>query len=1181
MLSVGTTIASYVVERPLGRGGQAEVWAARHRHLDTVHALKLLHHGQTERLLREGQTQATLDHPNVVPVRDAIQTPFGLVLVMPLVEGPSLQRLLTHASLSPEQAAALVLGIASGLAKAHDRGVVHRDLKPANVLLDPRSGRLVPRITDFGLAKRSDDEGHTRSGILLGTPAYAAPEQLRDAATVDAAADRWSLGVVAYELATGRRPFDEESGIPELLAAAEGSVLQAPTALMRLPAVFDEVILGLLRPDPSQRLALEQVRALLEPHAGELPPAAMGHGIGAHTLLPVGLRASPSVARTTQPTTFDDVMRHNVPRERDAFVGRAHDLRALATASSDGGALVTVVGPPGVGKSRLVTHHLRHGSLTADTAWFCDLTHAEQAADVLTLVAKALELPLSSSDPIAQLGRALAARPRSVVVLDNAEHVRDHVAGLLTQWLDVAAQVQFVVTSRALLGLAGERVVPVGGLSVDDAVELFLLRSRDANPRFSVDDSDQETLEALVALLDHLPLTIELAAARIRIMSPDSLLSRMNDRFRLLGGSRRGVKATLRATLDWSWALLAAEEQQVLAQLSVFEGGFSLEAAEQVVPATESWVPDVVQSLVDQSMVRRSGSDRFELLRSVQAYVAEKLDALGQRVEVEKRHGDHFAQLGTDESLDGLRRSGGVALWRTLAREEGNLSAAGARAVARGDAPVAVPACLAAAAIARRTGPVPRVGELLSSALDLTDLSTRDRARLHLALGIHHSVQGELGGAIRQLQAAVVRFEEATDDVGSGRARMRLALPQSRAGRTEQAEALLQEALAAFRQQGATVDEAAALGSLGNLDASRGALDDAMAHYEASLALNEAAGNRRGQAVNHANIGLLHTRRHDLEQSRQHQELALALHRATGDRVGEASATRNLGVVYTELGRYKQAASLLDAALQAHRRLGDRAAEAVALLQQGHLEGLAGRFARAVPHYQDALALQLALGNRLSARNVHMSLGGVNTILGRPTQAEHHLDAARALQDDIGGRWSEALLVGYRGILEASRDRLGEAEPLLRSAIELHDAVGNQIQRALCLAALGDVHQRSGDLPAALRRYTASVEAVRGTSDVVAHGWLLARSARAHAEAGDPERAQQLFAEASGLLDHPQNPYFLGLLHAYRARAEWLEEDRDQAATSTREARTYLDESEAPPTTELAREVTSLETLLQ
>ena len=228
-LRTGMVVDRYIIEGLLGKGGMAYVYRVRHRQLSSLHALKVLNLRRAdirERLVQEGRIQSTLNHPNVVTVTDLVDISGAPGLIMEYVQGPTLHELLGRGRLSLGQVDGLARGILKGVAAAHAHSLVHRDLKPANILLANVGGELVPKVADFGLAKAlaEDDalEHPTRSGAILGTPAYMAPEQIHGARHVDARSDVFSLGTLLYELVTGRRPFSNADPLALLQQISDG-----------------------------------------------------------------------------------------------------------------------------------------------------------------------------------------------------------------------------------------------------------------------------------------------------------------------------------------------------------------------------------------------------------------------------------------------------------------------------------------------------------------------------------------------------------------------------------------------------------------------------------------------------------------------------------------------------------------------------------------------------------------------------------------------------------------------------------------------------------------------------------------------------------------------------------------------------------------------------------------------
>src|SRR6202165_5339570 len=229
---------------------------------------------------------------------------------------------------------------------------------------------------------------------------------------------------------------------------------------------------------------------------------------------------------------------HSLPAERDAFVGRRESLAELTRALDGEARVVSVLVLGGTGKTRLVA---RFGwSSLRDFpggVWFCDLSEARSLDGILYAVAQGLDVPLGKDDPVTQIGRAIAGRGRCLVILDNFEQVARHAEETLGRWLNRASAARFLVTTREVLGLPGEEILALAPLAPSDAAALFMRRAEAAKPGFQPSSEDQSAIAPLVKLLEGLPLAIELAAARVRVMPPKTLLLRMNERFKLLSSA--------------------------------------------------------------------------------------------------------------------------------------------------------------------------------------------------------------------------------------------------------------------------------------------------------------------------------------------------------------------------------------------------------------------------------------------------------------------------------------------------------------------------------------------------------------------------------------------------------------------------------------------------------------------
>ena len=340
-----------------------------------------------------------------------------------------------------------------------------------------------------------------------------------------------------------------------------------------------------------------------------------------------------------------------LPLAVTSFVGRVEELRNLKEAVARG-RLVTVVGPPGAGKSRIA---VEAASELADEfgghARLVDLSAIADSNLVVIAIASALGVREDPArDLLASVTESLKAG-RQLLVLDGCDHVIAESARVAGAMLNACADLHLLATSREPLGAAGEGRWPLQNLSTSDAVLLFAERARQVQPSFAVTDANRPAIEELVKKVDCIPLAIELAASRANVLNVRQMLSRLNDRFRLLAGGPRGTSErhqTLRAALSWSYDLLDQPERELFMRLSVFAGGFDIASAGAVSATAgqdEFEVIDEVGRLIDKSLVATEpGTGRLRLLESVRAYAREMLAQAGELDAFSDRHANHFLE---------------------------------------------------------------------------------------------------------------------------------------------------------------------------------------------------------------------------------------------------------------------------------------------------------------------------------------------------------------------------------------------------------------------------------------------------------------------------------------------------------------------------------------------------------
>jgi len=750
------------------------------------------------------------------------------------------------------------------------------------------------------------------------------------------------------------------------------------------------------------------------------------------------------------------VTRHSLPAERDRFIGRAEALADLEERLNAGGRLISVVGVGGSGKTRLVTHFgwISLGEFTGGV-WFCDLSRARSLDGLVHSVAKGLDVPLGKSDPVEQIASALAGRGRCLVLLDNFEQVAHLAEETIGRWLERAGDARFVVTSREILGIAGEIAVSLPPLTPVEGATLFLQRAGAAKQGFHLTAEDETAVGPLITLLDGLPLAIELAAARTRIMPPRILLSRMSERFKLLSsmGRRPERHAALRATFDWSWDLLSLPEKTALAQLSVFDGGFTLAAAEALLDFSAFEVAptsmDAIQSLVDKSLVRQVTDSRFGMLDSVQEYATSRLETPDNfpdsgpsaRSSAELRHWQYFSKL--DEQA--ATAEGCI--------EIDNLVTACRRAAASGDTGSAVDALVGSWAALKLCGPF-RVGaELAGVAAKTPNLQSSQRAVVCWVMGSALYLLGKGHEARSQLNCGLNLARAAADLRSETLLLCALGDQLMAEGRTGEAQSVLDQALSIAQTAVTPALECKVLNGLGALFNDLGRLEEARVHYQRALDLARSMHDRRWESGLMNNLAiLLHGQGH-LDEARLHYEQSLMLASETGDRRWEGNARCNLGLLHQELGRSTEAHTQFELALTTARQLGHARLECTVLCNLGILAEYEGKLEEARARYEEAVATAHQLGEHRSEGQFRSHLGLLYARLARFEDARACLEMGEGLLRKVSDPLSLGLLLCNRAEVEhlardttAGRAALTEAQALLVvSAASAESELGRRI----------------------------------------------------------------------------------------------------------------------------------------
>lgn len=942
-----------------------EVWKARDTRLGRIVAIKCLKSPHGERFKQEARAIAALNHPHICQIFDIGPD----YLVLEYIDGKPLQ-----GPLPVEEAVGLALQISSALAEAHRRGIIHRDLKPANVLVTEGGSA---KLLDFGLATLGTDEDpdatRTIEGTVMGTPAYMAPEQVQGKA-LDERSDVFCFGALLYEILAGSRAFGGHSN-----AEVWSSVLRDEPGPLKAPDRINLIVRQCLAKDPAKRFqTMVEVRAALEQ---------------------VSVRFAPQQTRAS-----------HLPTGVTRLIGRRRELRELQDLLlRDDVKLLSLTGPAGIGKTRLAIEVSHAAVKVFEHVWFVELEGVMEPHRVPSAILHGVGMrDEDTRPPLSCLAEYLESR-NGLLVLDNFEQVAD-AAPLLAQLLISCPQLKILVTSRVLLHLRAEHeyivqpLVSVGGdadLDLPDAIALFLERAPGIKPTADV----VRFIGEICARLDGLPLAIELAAARSKLLSPQAMLGRLKDRFQWLGGGPRDLperQQTLRHAIDWSYDLLAPAEKALLQHLSVFEGGATIDAVEAVCTG-EGDPLDLLSALADKSLLLQqedhNGKVRVRMLETIREYARERLNKEGDAARVRARHAAYYLALA--EATHGKKADFPRIQHHDLLEEDhGNCIAALDSFLRDGNAELALRMGVALwpfwEARGHWTGGREQLQRLLSETTGAGLPSARGKALY--AAGVLADAQGDYSAAREAFEEHLEIQRAAPSPAALAAAMNNLGIVALRQGDYEAARIAYLEALDILRSLDSPLSVAQCLNNLGHVAMAKGNYTTARSNYQESLAICRRSKSTCDMAWTLSNLGDVAREESHLDEAETLYSQALALFRQVKDQGGLANCMADLANLAVMRGHYPTAAQLYQEGLVIFGDQGDR---------------------RGIARVLDGFAtMALARGNPEAALRLWGAVSTVRNNLGLQQSREQRLRldanvaAARALlSSDAQSVWTAGELM--------------------------------------------------------------------------------------------------------------------------------------------------------------------------
>ena len=767
-----------------------------------------------------------------------------------------------------------------------------------------------------------------------------------------------------------------------------------------------------------------------------------------------------------------DARPNNLPVQLTSFIGREKEMKHVKETLKLS-RLVTLTSAGGSGKTRLA---LQTGAEVIDEyehgVWFVDLAALNDPALLTSTIIDALGIKEESKKTTEETLIDFLKGKEILILLDNCEQLIHACANLTERFLSSCPKLKIIATSREALNCQGEITYRIPPLTIPDpnsnstpeqltqyeSVRLFIERALVVNPEFRVNNKNAPALAEICSRLDGIPLAIELAAARTKVLSVEKIYERLDDRFSLLTGGKRTAlprQQTLRALIDWSYDLLSEEEKILWCRLSVFSGGWTLDAAEEICSdevISKSLILDLLSQLTEKSVIIFDESkERYRILESIKQYGIEKLsDGHG----IFLRHLNFFLELS--EKAEPELRGENAKFWLdTIDADHSNFISAIDWSVNNENAEKGGLVAAAIGEFLSTTGHYSTGIRLVENILQSSGVLDKSvKSKVLSLIGSLKMDQGDYEQAKKYTEESLDIRKEVGDNYGIVVSVNNLGCISFHQGDYDRAKKYFGESLAINKEIGDKKVIAASMANLGNISYYQGDYEQAKEYYKDCLAISKEIGDKKLISISFNSLGSISYVLGDSEQAKEYYEESLSIRKEFGDRKGMADSINNLGYIANYQGDYEQARKYFNESMDISKEIGNKTGIATSMDNMGNTSYTLGDYEQAEKYYKECLSIYESIGDRKGMADSMNNLGGVIYAQGDNEQAKTYFEESLAIKKEFGDRKGMADSMNNLGRLARHRGDYEQARKYHEGSLVFKKEIGDKPGVAITLIYL-------------------------------------------------------------------------------------------------------------------------------